>query len=214
MHEPIANMLTGGRLDVARLQDLIMDIIYDSADPEAMLYGGTAIWRCYEGNRFSEDIDIYTKPSFTDAFEDALERHSLRITWRDPELHSHVKVSDGKSTVLVEASHGSAESDMRQYVRVDGTTAMISVLSPTELLVRKIEAYEGRRYIRDIYDIMQLTGFLDKTDYTVSSRLGAFLKNVTVPEDEQILSSLIYRGTANLNFKQIVEYIRRWLGEV
>lgn len=27
--------------------------------PGGALHGGTAIWRCYSGNRFSEDVDAY-----------------------------------------------------------------------------------------------------------------------------------------------------------
>ena len=44
--------------ELALLQDEITDIVYRISD-EAVLHGGTAIWRCYGGNRFSEDIDIY-----------------------------------------------------------------------------------------------------------------------------------------------------------
>ncbi|MEM1546291.1 MAG: nucleotidyl transferase AbiEii/AbiGii toxin family protein [Candidatus Methanomethylicia archaeon] len=32
--------------------------IYNSF-PEAVIHGGTAIWRCYGSNRFSEDVDVY-----------------------------------------------------------------------------------------------------------------------------------------------------------
>ena len=37
-----------------------METIYEFF-PSAVIHGGTAIWRCYEGNRFSEDIDMYIK---------------------------------------------------------------------------------------------------------------------------------------------------------
>ena len=57
--EPIADLITGVRLRLAELQDEVIDIIYNRVEPDATLYGGTAIWRCYGGNRFSEDIDIY-----------------------------------------------------------------------------------------------------------------------------------------------------------
>ena len=56
----IARLKKGSHREVARAQDLIVremvNIIGDS-----VLHGGTAIWRCYNGNRFSEDIDAYLK---------------------------------------------------------------------------------------------------------------------------------------------------------
>ena len=30
-------------------------------DNKIVLHGGTAIWRCYAGNRFSDDLDLYVK---------------------------------------------------------------------------------------------------------------------------------------------------------
>lgn len=44
--------------ELAGLQDILIENIYEIL-PETVLHGGTAIWRCYLGNRFSEDIDIY-----------------------------------------------------------------------------------------------------------------------------------------------------------
>jgi len=44
--------------DIAYAQDLIVEEIYNFF-PKAVFHGGTAIWRCYNGNRFSEDIDLY-----------------------------------------------------------------------------------------------------------------------------------------------------------
>ena len=43
---------------IAEAQDLIIKELYGVFD-KAVLHGGTALWRCYNGNRFSEDIDVY-----------------------------------------------------------------------------------------------------------------------------------------------------------
>jgi predicted nucleotidyltransferase component of viral defense system len=45
-------------IEIARLQDIVMETLY-RVFPESVLHGGTAIWRCYSGSRFSEDIDVY-----------------------------------------------------------------------------------------------------------------------------------------------------------
>ena len=57
--EPIGNLISGERLKIASLQDYIVELIYSKLEPSAILYGGTAIWRCYGGMRFSENLDIY-----------------------------------------------------------------------------------------------------------------------------------------------------------
>lgn len=44
--------------NIAMAQDLLTIEIYGNF-PEAIIHGGTAIWRCYGGNRFSEDVDVY-----------------------------------------------------------------------------------------------------------------------------------------------------------
>jgi predicted nucleotidyltransferase component of viral defense system len=49
---------------VALAQDIIVTQAYDSF-PGCVLHGGTAIWRCYGGGRFSEDVDAYL-PAFSD----------------------------------------------------------------------------------------------------------------------------------------------------
>ncbi len=39
-------------------QDILVMQIYEDF-PTAVIHDGTAIWRCYGSNRFSEDVDIY-----------------------------------------------------------------------------------------------------------------------------------------------------------
>ena len=56
---------------IAYAQDLIVKEVYSVFD-KAVLHGGTAIWRCYSGKRFSEDLDFYfpnNKKKIEDLFE-------------------------------------------------------------------------------------------------------------------------------------------------
>jgi predicted nucleotidyltransferase component of viral defense system len=214
MDQPIETFISGERLKVARLQDLVIRLIYDYAQPDAVLYGGTAIWRCYNGSRFSEDIDIYVKASFSKRLAPILQKNGLAIVWKDKELPLHVRISDGETEVLLEASANRCASSITQYVRVDGSSMTINTLQPSELFIRKMEAYEGRRYIRDLYDLFHLTNYVSRDDYYVSSRLRPFLSKIRSPVDERILRSLIYKGPADLTFKKMVEYLRRWAGVV
>ena len=43
---------------IARAQDLAVESLL-ALDSKVILHGGIAIWRCYNGKRFSYDIDIY-----------------------------------------------------------------------------------------------------------------------------------------------------------
>jgi len=212
--QPIGEFLTGYRLKLANLQDFVLEIIYDKIDPTALLYGDTAIWRCYGGQRFSEDIDIYMRNDLLEEFINLLPKYGLKLTWRNNEFPSNVRIDNRDTSLLLESKEGNVESIIKPYFRVDGSSMTIGVLSPTELLTRKIEAYNGRRLIRDIYDIYILTRFLDPNDYTVKTRLSGFLNDISEPFDEGILSSLIYSGNSNLNFSIMLEYIKRWLDEI
>ena len=61
MDVPIEKKLEDGmQIEMAKLQDDCVGAIW-SLVPSAVLHGGTAIWRCYGGNRFSDDLDIYLR---------------------------------------------------------------------------------------------------------------------------------------------------------
>ncbi|MGC8618550.1 MAG: nucleotidyl transferase AbiEii/AbiGii toxin family protein [Thermoplasmata archaeon] len=212
--EPIGSFLTGERLKLAELQDYVIDIIYSKIDASSILYGGTAIWRCYGGNRFSEDIDIYMKSDSLRKFVNSLPAYGLEVLWRNPDFKSNIRIGNISTSLLLESKEGGGESTIRPFVRTDGTATVVEVLSPTELMTRKIEAYLGRRFIRDIYDLLLLTRFLDKRDYTVRSKLSVFLEDVKEPVDEKVLRALIYSGKENIGFSDIVQFIKRWINEV
>lgn len=212
--EPIGNFLSGERLKVASLQDHIIDVIYSRIEPTALLYGGTAIWRCYRGERFSEDIDIYMQRKSIEKLIVFLPRAGLRLMWRDNELPGYIRIRSEETSVLLEAKEGYGENVIGEYSRIDGSKITISVLSPFELLKRKIEAYDGRRYIRDLYDIFILTRFLEREDYLVQGLLSSFLSKMNEPVDESVLESLIYAGDREFDYSGIVNYLERWLNEI
>ncbi len=212
--EPIQSFISGQKLKIAELQDYLIDIIYDRIQPDALLYGDTAIWRCFGGMRFSEDIDIYMNDVSFVKLLNALAKYGLKLVWQDPEYRYRIRIARNETEILLESKPGFAENEIRTYFRTDGTMKTISVFSPTELLVRKIEAYHGRKYIRDIYDIFILTKWLDKLDYLVKTSISKFLWDISKPLDENVLGSLLYSGNKNINFASMIEYIKRWLNEV
>ncbi len=214
MDIPIEGILTGKRLDVARMQDVLIELIYDYIQPDAILYGGTAVWRCYGGGRFSEDIDIYVNRAFEKKLDQYLQKNGMKVTWRDKELPLHIRISDGRTEVLLEAGIGKFESAISQYTKVDGSSITLSTLQPSELFVRKMEAYEGRRYIRDMYDLVHLTNYISGNDYYVISKLKPFLAKIRKPVDEKVLRSLVYKGQKDTSFEKMLDYLKRWSDDI
>jgi len=210
---PLFNFLKGEKLEKAKLQDLIIEIIYNHIQPNAVLYGGTAIWRCFGSNRFSEDIDIYVNSNFSKNLKKELEKNQLKIVWKNPRIKSW-KISNGITEVLLETKIGEPEKIPIQYKKVDGISITVFSLPPLDLAIRKMEAYSQRLFIRDLYDIMFLTNFLNKDDYYTKTKFKEFLSNIKKPIDEKILSSLILKGYSKFTFRMIVDYLRRWVGEV
>ncbi|MEM3192540.1 MAG: nucleotidyl transferase AbiEii/AbiGii toxin family protein [Candidatus Parvarchaeota archaeon] len=206
--EPIGNLISGERLKLASMQDYVVDLIYSKVESIALLYGETAVWRCYGGMRFSEDIDIYLNGESVENFLLILPRYGMRLLWRDPEFPMNFRIAKGDVSILIEAREGTGENTIREYYRVDGSSLTINVLTPTELFVRKIQADLGRRFVRDIYDLFVLTKFLDKKDYIIRSSLSRLLDNTPPPLDEKILRSLIYAGNANVTYSEILNYLR------
>ena len=60
MKLPLANQLKNRQqVETAFLQDEIIRLVYLITD-DMVLHGGTAIWRCYSGKRFSVDLNFYS----------------------------------------------------------------------------------------------------------------------------------------------------------
>lgn len=50
--------------------------------PRSVLHGGIAIWRCYSGNRFSEDVNTYVEKDLEkiNKFFEELKRAGFEVT--------------------------------------------------------------------------------------------------------------------------------------
>src|SRR3989344_1281632 len=76
----ISKLKKASHKEIAKAQDLIIEEIYKLFD-KAVLHGGTVIWRCYHGNRFSEDIDMYISKDTKkiSLFFEALKKRGFKI---------------------------------------------------------------------------------------------------------------------------------------
>ena len=189
--------------DIARAQDIIIEELYKIID-NAVLHGGTAIWRCYQGNRFSEDIDMYVPDSEKiNIFFKNLEKRGFIIEKKkitENSLYSNLKFE--RVYVRFEALFKKVKYVLRDYETIDGNFITVSTLTQEELIKEKINAYLNRKKIRDLYDIFFLLRYVQKI-----AELKKLIKEFENPIDEKELKIIIFEGTVP-NSKKMLEYIK------
>jgi len=194
-------------LELASLQDEVVDIFY-SLNPEAVLHGGTAIWRCYDGNRFSEDLDFYSslEGDFDKKLKEELEKRGLILQkYKKAPYVVFAKITNNRTTVRLEITSKKPQNkELKKYEKIDATYIDIYTLSPDELIKEKMGAYLGRKFIRDIYDIYHLSSYVQ----TPIQGIKGFLDKLPPPIDEENLKTLVYSGVSP-SFKEIVKILKR-----
>jgi predicted nucleotidyltransferase component of viral defense system len=197
MQIPLRNRLKKRlHTETAMLQDEVADIVY-SIEPKAVLHGGTAIWRCYGGNRFSEDLDFYFPPEkdFEKKLREKAAERGLSIPkYKMTENVIFAKISSGETEVRLEVNLSARKNGApKPYERLDGSFMDVLTLSPEELVLEKISAYSGRKLMRDIYDIYHLSRMITD-DSLVKEGMRKFLEEIPAPLDEKTLAALVYSG--------------------
>ena len=212
MNIPLENRLKKkAHVQVALLQDELADLVY-SIDEKAVLHGGTAIWRCYFGNRFSEDLDFYAPKSnsFDELPSKAKERGIVVLKFKKTDNLLYSKFSNSEATVRLEANFMSnKQSIVAPFEKADGSVIQVLTLTPEQLIIEKISAYKSRRLIRDLYDIFHLGGLV-KEEGKVAKEVGRLLEDLPTPLDEENLKAIVYAG-AIPSFSQLKQALsRRW----
>ncbi|MFH1587528.1 MAG: nucleotidyl transferase AbiEii/AbiGii toxin family protein [Candidatus Diapherotrites archaeon] len=182
--------------DLALLQDEVVDIVYGISQG-AVLHGGTAIWRCYQGNRFSEDLDFYLKAgkNFRQEFSKRALSSGLELRkFRQTANTIFSSVSNGVVEVRLELALRTAKNPVvRAYEKADGSHMDVFTLSPESLLLEKIDAYRNRKLVRDFYDIYFLNMKITERG-AVKKGIRDLLAGGIGPVDEKNLRTLIYSG--------------------
>ena len=207
---PLQNSLRKrSQAQVALLQDEVVDLLY-SAYPQITFHGGTCIWRCYGGNRFSEDLDfcLQKKQFSEERLRKALSSRSLgldKLKMTENLLFS--KVSSDETQVRLEISFSATKKPaVRTYEKADGSFMDVLALPAEELLLEKIAAYRSRRLIRDIYDVYHLSRLAKETD-AVERQMRHLLESPPKPLDEKNLKAIVYSGAVP-TFAQMVEALK------
>lgn len=213
----------------AILGDALVDLVYGSLGKvKPIMHGGTAIWRCYGGNRFSRDIDFYV--DIPRARESGFQKdvHKLLIEKgypiREEKYNNktdtiHFIVRGYGTTGKLDITLGDSTGEAAEYLKVDGTRKIIYALSPEAILNEKIAAYFDKfgkktAEIHDLYDMLILKNKIRNPSVATLKKLKGLLVLIeeSPPENEKELSSLLLNGIAP-SFKEIIKLLRDWLDE-
>ncbi len=195
--------------NLTELQDEVIEVIYEILD-DAVIHGGTAIWRCYGGKRFSEDIDIYAKypEDFKIKLERVLKRRGLKlIKFRQTANTLFSEISNDTTSMKLEITRKKVRGTLSVYQKANGNTLDVLTLKPEELILEKLAAYNSRKRIRDIYDVYFLSRLV--SEMKIKKIVNESLQKIEKPTDEADLKAIVYEGEVP-TFKGIIEGLSVW----
>ena len=199
--------------DIARAQDILVETLYNAFN-DAVFHGGTAIWRCYNGKRFSEDVDFYLEKDIKkiNKFYELLVKRGFSVEKKKigkNSLYSTLKFE--RTVVRFEALFKTLKSEekiLKEYEKAEGNFITVYTLTPEEIIREKVEAYFKRLKVRDLYDIFFLLRYADVSK--IKNSLNKFINNFKKPADEKELRVLIIEGVIP-GVEDMLAYIRRKL---
>lgn len=211
---PIANRLRKRmHRTIALVQDILVIEVYNSF-PVAIIHGGTAIWRCYGGNRFSEDLDVYlphnAKRANARNFLSNLKRKGFTVDkWKTTGNSIYGKFSSLGVSVRYEALFKNIRDfTVKHFEMSDGTFIIVNTLSPEQMIEEKVLAYLARKKVRDLYDVFFLLRFVENVT-EVKDYLDRLMEGFQRPEDERILKTLIISGSIP-TVENMLKGMRTW----
>jgi len=210
MEIPLQNRLKKkAHVELASLQDEAVEIIY-SLFPKIVFHGGTCIWRCYGGNRFSEDLDFYLAgENFEEgSLRQALEGRGLSLVkFKKTANLIFAKISSPEAQIRLEINLSTKkEGLLRPYEKAGGAVMEVLCLPAEELLMEQLSAYENRRLVRDLYDVCHLSRIANVHEKE-AGKIKKFLQNPPKPIDEKNLKAIVYMGAVP-TYEQMLEMLR------
>ena len=195
--------------NIALAQDILIEETIKII-PSAVFHGGTCIWRCYGGKRFSEDLDFYfprNRRLIEKLFQN-LESKGFEIKKRkisDRSVYSELKYN--RVSVRLEATFQNIKGALLDYEKMDGTIISIYGLTAEQLLNEKINTYLSRKKIRDIYDVFFLMRLVSNTSL-IDKKIKKIIKEEIPPNDAEDLKVLLLEGVVP-KFDELKYYIKR-----
>jgi len=193
---------------IAYAQDLIVKEVYSVFD-KAVLHGGTAIWRCYNGKRFSEDLDFYfpnDRKKIEVLFEN-LKKVGFEIKKRKISVNSlYSELELNRLLVRLEATFQKISGVICDYEMSDGNILAIYSLTPEIFLSEKSRTYLKRFKVRDLWDVFFLLKIIENP--RAVKEIGNLIKNYKKPIDEEDLKVILLEGIIP-SADEMIDYIKR-----
>jgi len=197
---------------IAYAQDLILEEVYQYFE-HAVLHGGTAIWRCYDGKRFSEDLNFYLKKdleAINKLFASLEKKGFILLKKKVNENSLYSELVFERVNIRLEATFQKIQGHIVDYEILDGNIISIFSLTPEEFIIEKVNTYLKRNKIRDLWDIYYLLKQVQNINI-IRKDLEKLTKNYKPPIDEQDLKTIILEGIIPTS-KEMLEYIqRKWV---
>jgi len=203
--------------DQGYLQDELITSLYQVL-PDLILHGGTTIWRCYGGNRYSEDLDFYLieQDGIQIKIKQTLEKINLNlIKYKQTDNVIFAKASNNidvriEIRLLKKKDPILSKKVVREYERMDGGIISIYTLSVEDLLLEKANAYINRKLIRDIYDVYYLSYFISDNKEYRKQVIELINKFPLSAVDESTFKSIILTGVTPTT-KQMLDSLKKKL---
>lgn len=214
MKLPILRLLrTRAQRELATFQDAAVSALYRT-DSSIVLHGGTGIWRCYGGSRFSNDIDIYLESKeHMDKIKESISKIAIdygisMVRAKDTGHLVFFELASGELRLKVEVNYQKSgiRPIVNRFENVDSTYTEVRTLSAEDFVLEKIAAYKDRRFIRDMYDIYILSDHVPESS-SIKKEALAFLDTIEDPADAGVLRTLIYSGPVP-SFANMIEHAR------
>ena len=193
---------------IAYAQDLIVKEVY-SIFNTAVLHGGTAIWRCYNGKRFSEDLDFYLpydKKKIEALFESfkkiGFEIKKKKIS--ENSVYSELEIN--RVSVRFEATFQRISGVICDYEMSDGNIIAIYGLTPEMFLIEKSNAYLKRFKVRDLWDVFFFLRIVEKPHKI--KEIKDLIDGYKKPIDEDDLKVILLDGIVP-SADEMINYIQR-----
>lgn len=195
---------------IAYAQDLVIKEVYSVFD-KAVLHGGTAIWRCYNGKRFSEDLDFYLpndKKKLEILFEN-LNKSGFNIKKEKISENSvYAELEFERVSVRLEATFQKIPNIICDYEMSDGNIFSIYSLTPESFLIEKSNTYLKRFKVRDLWDVFFLLKMIDNPKKIKEIR--SLIKNYKKPVDEENLRVILLEGIVPSADEMLIYIKRKW----
>jgi predicted nucleotidyltransferase component of viral defense system len=193
---------------IAYAQDIVVKEVY-SVMNNAVLHGGTAIWRCYGGKRFSEDLDFYFPKDLKkiELIFENLKKLGFVITKKkvsEKSVYSELVLD--RTSVRLEGTFQKIQGVLVDYEMADGNFISIYGLTSERFLSEKANTYLKRFKIRDLWDVFFLLKNLENIKDI--REIGSLINNYKKPVDEEELRIILLEGIIPSS-KDMIEYIRK-----